>query len=300
MHRPVALAFDVGGTAVKAAVVDGGAVLHERTVPSRRGPAILDVVAETARELLAELDPDQQVQGVGVAMPGLVDAERGICVRSVNLGITDLDVAGDLGRRLGLPVRVGHDVTTAGSAVHRAAGVVDPVVVVLGTGIAAVAYVDGRPVPGVSGQAGELGHLVVRPGGPVCACGARGCLEAVAGAGAMTRRYAELTGRTVDGVAALVVRRETDAVAAAIWEEAVSALADALVSVCVLLAPGALVLAGGLSESGELLRAPLHRLMVERSRIATVPPVLVSELRSRAGLIGAAELALAAGEGLRA
>ena len=86
----------------------------------------------------------------------------------------------------------------------------------------------------------------------------------------------------------------TDSDAAAVWGEAVSALADALVQVCALLAPGAILLAGGLSEAGAALTEPVRTLMLERSRVATVPPVLASELGGRAGLVGASQLALEA------
>ena len=175
----------------------------------------------------------------------------------------------------------------AGEAVRRAApDLDDPFVVVIGTGIAAVTFVGGRAVRGVSGQAGELGHVVVRPDGPPCACGARGCLEAVAGAGAIVRAYEERTGVAVDGRPTWSSRGSTPTRSPRqVWDEAISALADGLITVCALLAPGAIVLGGGLAEAGDALdRRRPSALMKERSRVASVPPVVhwpVSAARRR-------------------
>ena len=98
----------------------------------------------------------------------------------------------------------------------------DPFVVIIGTGVAAVTFVRGEAVRGVSGQAGEFGHIVVRPGGPLCRCGQHGCLEAVASAEAIVRAYEERTGSQVDGAHVVRERLATDPVAAEVWAEAMS------------------------------------------------------------------------------
>jgi len=190
-------------------------------------------------------------------------------------------------------VTVGHDVRAAGEAELRVLPpeVVDPFLVVIGTGIAAVAFVDGKALEGVTGQAGELGHVVVRPDGPLCGCGASGCLEAIASAGAITRRYHERSGVPVEGAEEVVAALGTDPVAAEVWDEAVSALADGLLTVCLLLAPGAIVLGGGLANAGEVLTGPLRERLRERARVTAVPPLLTARLGSRAGEVGAALLA---------
>lgn len=293
--QSVVLAFDVGGTSVKAAALDSDLrVLAETSRPSRRGAEILDVLQEAADDVVGALTPvdRQHVVAAGIAMPGLVDAEAGVSVHSVNLDLHDLRVAGPMSERLGLPVRVGHDVTVAGEAVRRSASdLEDPFVVIIGTGIAAAAFVGGRAVTGVSGQAGELGHVVVRPDGPLCPCGARGCLELLASAGAIVRIYQERTGVALDGAHEVVARIDTDAVAKAVWAEAMSALADGLIMACALLAPGAIVFGGGLAGAGDRLVDDVRSLMLERSTVAVVPPVLVTTLGSRAGVLGAAHLA---------
>ncbi|MGY0390359.1 ROK family protein [Nocardioides sp. WG-D5] len=295
----LALAFDVGGTSVRGAVVGAAdVVIAESRVATRTGPAVLDDIARMGEGLLAGLSPAAraEVAGVGVAFPGLVDAEAGISRRAVNLGLVDTLVAAPLAERLGLPVTVVHDTAAAAGAIWEDAGSpASAFVAVLGTGVAAVTYVGGRAILGVSGQAGEIGHLVVDPAGPRCGCGLRGCVEAYAGARAMLERYASLGGDIrVSGVAELVARAEYDGLAAEVWSAAITALADGFLAVGALLAPGEIILGGGVAEARRALLDPLQARMRERAGVTAVPPVRLSALGGRAGLVGAARLALAA------
>ncbi|SDK49670.1 glucokinase [Nocardioides sp. YR527] len=295
----LALAFDVGGTSVRGAVVGAAdVVLAESRVATRPGPAVLDDIGRMGEELLAGLSPTARagVAGVGIAFPGLVDTDAGISRRAVNLGLVDTLVAAPLAERLGLPVTVAHDTAAAAAAIWADAGSpASALVAVLGTGVAAVTYVEGRAVVGVSGQAGELGHLVVDPAGPPCVCGLRGCVETRAGARAMLETYASRGGDTgVTGVADLVARTRHDPLAAQVWSEAITALADGFLAVGALLAPGEIILGGGVAEAGGDLLDPLRDRMRERAGVTAVPPVRLSSLGGRAGLIGAARLALAA------
>ncbi len=295
--RSLALAFDVGGTSVRGAVVGAAdVVMAESRVATRTGPAVLDDIARMGEELLAGLSPAAraEVAGAGVAFPGLVDTEAGISRRAVNLGLVDTLVAAPLAARLGLPVTVVHDTAAAAAAIWADAGSpASAFVAVLGTGVAGVTYVGGRAVLGVSGQAGEIGHLVVDPTGPRCGCGLRGCVEAYAGGRAMLERYVSTGGDTgVAGVADLVARAGHDRLAAQIWSEAITALADGFLAVGALLAPGEIILGGGVAEAGPDLLDPLRTRMGERAGVTAVPPVRLSTLGGRAGLVGAARLAL--------
>ncbi|MEI7058246.1 ROK family protein [Nocardioides sp. CCNWLW239] len=295
--RSLALAFDVGGTSVRGAVVGAAdVVMAESRMDTRPGPAVLDDIAQMGERLLAGLSPTAraQVTGIGIAFPGLVDSDAGISRKAVNLGLVDTPVAAPVAERLGLPVVVSHDTAAAAGAIWEDAGSpASALVAVLGTGIAAVTYVEGRAVVGGSGQAGELGHLVVDPAGPRCSCGLRGCVEAWAGARAMRQRYAARGGDTgVTGVADLVARTRHDPLAAEVWSEAITALADGFLAVGALLAPGEIILGGGVAEAGGDLLEPLQARMRERAGVTAVPPVRLSALGGRAGLVGAARLAL--------
>jgi glucokinase len=299
--QPVVVALDVGGTGMKCALVrPDGTVHHPERHPTlaARGPEavaehILDVAAGLADRARADgLDP----VAVGVAVPGVVDEANGVAVWSANLGFRDVPLRGLILDRLGLPAQLGHDVRAGGIAEARfgaGRGERHVLFVAIGTGIAAALVVDGSGYPGAHGAAGEVGHIVVRPGGTPCGCGARGCLEAEASARAVGRRYAELAGDP-DATAFDVVTRAAagDPVAASVWDTAVAALADGLVTGQALYDVGVMVVGGGLAEAGDALLAPLRAEFGKRTTFHRVPEIVRAELGDNAGCLGAALLAL--------
>lgn len=301
MTRPVVVALDVGGTGMKCALVrPDGTVHHAERHPTlaARGPEavvanILDVAAGLAGRARSEgLDP----VAVGIAVPGVVDEENGIAVWSSNVGFRDVPLRALILDRLGLPAALGHDVRVGGLAEARLGagrGERHVLFVAIGTGIAAALVVGGSGYSGAHGAAGELGHIVVRPGGIPCPCGARGCLESEASARAIGLRYAELAG-VPDATALDVVTRSQsgDPVAASVWGAAVEALADGLVTAQALYDVGVLVLGGGLAEAGDALLGPLRAEFGKRVTFHRVPGFVRAELGDNAGCLGAALLAL--------
>lgn len=292
MKAAAVVALDVGGTSIKAAVVDGSGLVLRHTVrptPVGDGPdAVVSAIASAARELVGPA-----VAAIGVVLPGLIDAEAGIAGYAANLGWRDVPLRDMLTSRLRLPVAIDNDVRAAGLAeqcLGRARGVTDFMVVVIGTGIAAAPISAGRPVLGAGGLAGEMGHLPVRPDGEPCACGQRGCTEVYASAAGIARRYAARTGvaRTAEQIAA---RLGSDPDAAQVWAEAADALGLALASCTLLLDPSLFVLAGGLARAGELLGEPVAAALRDRLAWRPAPAVAISPLAERAGLFGAALLA---------
>jgi glucokinase len=289
------LAVDLGGTGIKAMLAhsDGTALAQtSRPTPRGDGAAAVREVVDVGRELLAA-SPAPATR-MGLAVPGIVDGAAGIAVYSSNLGWRRAPVASAVADALGLPVALLHDVTAAGVAEHRLGagrGVDDLLVVAIGTGIAAAVIAGGRPLLGGAGQAGELGHLVVRTGGRRCGCGRHGCLEAEASASAIARAYAERTGRPVAGAADVASRLDDDEDARTVWAEAVAALADGLLDAVALLGTSRVVVSGGLSQAGDLLLQPLAAAMHERASMHVIPELVVGELGSRGGVVGAALLA---------
>lgn len=290
------IAVDVGGTTIKGAVVGPDReFLHELTCPTPVADGPEAVVAELVA-VVAELSrtASTDARAVGVVVPGVVDARAGRAVWSANVGFRDLPLRDVVAEAAGLPTVLEHDVYAAGLAertVGAAVGVDDHLVAVIGTGIAGVVHVAGRPVRGALGIAGELGHVPVWPGGERCACGHRGCLERYASATAIARRYAELGGAAGVTAAAISVRRATDPAAQRVWQEAAEALAIALVTCTMLLDPELIVLSGGLSAAGDALRAPVAAELAERITWRKPPSLRLSPLAGRAGLIGASILA---------
>ncbi|MFC7615837.1 ROK family protein [Actinokineospora soli] len=285
------VAVDVGGTSVKAALVarDLSPVRTLRE-PTQRVDGSVDV-AHIA-DLIGRLAADTAVVGVGVAVPGIVDDTTGHVHTAVNLGWLDLPLQSRLGAMTGLPLLVQHDVRTGGLAeftVGAATGVPDAVFVPIGTGIAAAFQVDGRPLV-AGGFAGEIGHLVVDPGGVPCNCGQVGCLETLAAAPAVARRYTERTGSpaTAADVAALLSKGDPDATA--VWDDAVRALGAALAIATTLTGPEVIVLGGGLAEAGDALTDPVRDDLHARLTFQRKPRVVRAALGQDAGRAGAALL----------
>lgn len=287
------VAVDVGGTSIKAALVDvAGTVRAERVerTPIEAGP---EAVVHRLREMVRELAGEPVARAVGVVVPGAVDAQRGVATFSANIGWRDVPLRDLLGTDTGLPVALEHDVRAAGIAEETfgaTRGTAASLLVVIGTGVAAVVRAGGQIVAGATGTAGELGHISVHPDGEACPCGQRGCLERYASAAAISRRYAAAGGRAGTPAEDIVARQAQDPAAAAVWSEAVTALAIGLASATLLLDPEVIVVAGGLSEAGEALLVPLRQALAERLTWRAAPPLVGSSLGSRAGMLGASVL----------
>lgn len=293
------LAFDVGGTDLKAALIDEAGSLHGiirvPTPPSDGG---------TAESLLAEIErrserfradyPRIQPGAAGLLVPGLVDDAAGIGVSAENLGWRNVPFRERAEQLLAMPVAFGHDVRGAGMAEFRlgaAAAYRDVVVVTIGTGIASAVFIDGQPYL-AGGYAGEIGHSVVDPLGPLCACGGHGCLEAVASAAAIAKNYTRVTGTPVAGAKDVLSRsRAGDTVAAQVWDNAIGALAIGIAQLVAILAPEAIVVGGGLSAAGDALFIPLAARVDAALTFHRRPKILPATIGQDAGLIGAALLA---------
>jgi len=194
-----------------------------------------------------------------------------------------------------VPVAIDHDVTCAGWAEWMTGAgerCPDMAFVAIGTGVSAALVSGGRLLRGTgSRQPGEIGHVVVRPDGPACGCGARGCVEAIGSATAIARTYAAVSGSAVSGALDVELAAARDDRARKVWDEAVSALADGLVVLTTLVVPERIVIGGGLAASGDFLFAPLAALLAERLCVQPVPSLVRAAHGLRAGLAGAALLA---------
>ncbi len=319
----VAVALDVGGTGMKCALIGvDGAVVHTERHPTDagRGPdAVVDTILAVAQGLAGRARADGLTPAaLGIVVPGVVDEARGVAVWSANVGFRDVPLRELASARLGLPTALGHDVRAGGLAEARMGAGRDAghvLFVAIGTGIAAAHVVAGSATTGVHGAAGELGHILVRPDGPVCGCGRPGCLEAIASASAVARRYGELTGTAATGfadttsddgsaagpapgrtmvTAAQVATRAAagEELASRVWREAVEALADGLATAQALFDVETIVLGGGLAQAGTGLFDPLRTALRDRLTFHREPRLVPAALGDEAGCLGAALLAL--------
>lgn len=287
---------------MKAALVGaGGELLHQarRATGRDRGPdAVVDGILDFAAELRAYgiEHLGAPALAAGVAVPGIVDEERGIAAYSANLGWRDLPLRGLLTERLGgVPVALGHDVRTGGLAEGRIGagkGADRFLFVPLGTGIAGAIGIAGRVESGAHGFAGEIGHIVVRPDGTPCPCGQRGCLERYASAAAVSEAWASATGNPeADAADCAKAVDGGDPKAREVWQHAVDALADGLLTALTLLDPRTLIIGGGLAEAGDTLFTPLREAVRRRVTFQKLPTIVPAALGDTAGCLGAGLLA---------
>ncbi|MEV5154778.1 ROK family protein [Streptomyces werraensis] len=296
------IALDVGGTGMKAALVGAdGELLHQARRPTgrERGPdAVVEGILGFAAELRAHgiRAHGEPASAAGVAVPGIVDEAEGVAAYAANLGWRDVPLRALLSERLGgVPVALGHDVRTGGLAEGRIGagrGADRFLFVPLGTGIAGAIGIDGKVEAGAHGFAGEIGHIVVRPGGAECPCGQRGCLERFASASAVSRAWAEASGDPdADAADCAKAVASGDERAVRVWREAVDALADGLVTALTLLDPRTLIIGGGLAEAGETLFTPLREAVRRRVTFQKLPSLVPAALGDTAGCLGAGLLA---------
>jgi glucokinase len=285
------VALDVGGTAMKGALITASSTSYQRwPTPLADGP---DAVVAAALKVIDDLVGQAgDAVAVGLVVPGLVDDETGVAIDSENIGWRDVPFRDLVRQRTGLPVGFGHDVRAGGLAerAQGAAGGCDDVLFMpIGTGISGAMFVAGRLVR--NRYAGEIGHIDV--GVDVdCVCGAHGCLEAVASGAAIARRYRSAGGDQVAGGREVLLRREAgDPIAVRVWDEAVAALARALTTYISLLAPERIVIGGGLAEAGAALFDPLREHLRELLVWQREPTLVPAALGDNAACLGAALLA---------
>ncbi len=235
--------------------LDGGIVARaEVALDGATGEAAVALVADLVRRLLASTDTP--VLGIGVGSPGVVDP-LGVVRSAPNLGWTDVELQSRLHAEFDLPVHVANDANVAVLAEHGSTHQDDLLLVKIGHGVGAGLIIGGRPVIGGGFAAGEIGHVVVgTDGGPRCACGKHGCLEAWL---AVPRLTAQLDAIDADAPDAASAREEI--------------LAEAGRRLGIVLAPvvGALNLSEVvLSGPAELLDGALHDATVDTLRTRTM------------------------------
>ncbi|WP_018569532.1 ROK family protein [Streptomyces sp. PsTaAH-124] len=226
-------------------------VLLARRLPlaDRAPKAVLAAAAALVGELLTEADGfGVRVMGLGIAVSGDVDRAEGVVRYSPFLDWREVPLAELAGMTTGLPVTVDNDVralTVAEQWFGAGVGLSDFAVVTVGAGIGCGLVVHGRVVAGAHGVAGEIGHVTVDPAGPLCRCGNRGCVEAIAGDDAIVRRIRETTGAEVaDAAAAAALAHRGDAGARDAYARAGAAIGRGIATVANLLGPERVIISG--------------------------------------------------------
>jgi len=306
------LGIDTGGTAMKYVLTDGqGVVEGQGEVPTRRADPIASlravasaIAAATGGEKLPRL------AAVGLACAGIIDSTNGQLGRSPNLPGWENSALGDHLEAVfqARPWVLANDVNGALYGEFRngaGQGCQSLVMIALGTGVGGGVIVGGELVLGAHFGAGEIGHMVLDPEGPECACGGRGCLEAYAGSIAIIRQARQHggTGALADLVrergaelnpadlAALADRGDQDATS--VFACAGRKLGHAVGNLVNLLDPDKVIIGGGVARAGELILAPCRAVVPDLvlAVAAQQVPVVPAELGNLAAAIGVASLA---------
>jgi glucokinase len=310
------IGVDLGGTKIKIALVDAAGNLREQRRLATRvagGPgAVLEQIAEAVLEIQSNADIPPVAVGVGVA--GQVDPVSGAVRFAPNLDWRDVPLRDELSNALGLPVFVTNDVRAAtwGEWIHGTGrGCDDLVLLFVGTGIGGGVVSGGHLLTGCSNTAAELGHIVIDLHGPLCHCGNRGCLEALAGGWAIARSARDAVENDPEGGAALLYQaggraEEINAgtvadmaikgnpMARRLLETATEALIAGAVSLVNAFNPCRLILGGGVIEGVPELITRIERGINQRALAAARAPlqVLPSQLQQDSGVVGAAIMAM--------
>jgi len=295
MTRRRFLGLDLGGTNIKVAVVeimDDNAPevvsTDQYATHAERGPnGVTERLIEAGRATIGEIGP---VDGAGLGVPGLFETDTGRIILFPNLpgpwrGHSLRDPVADA---LGVPTALINDARAfvlaegtvgAGRGRHTVIGLT------LGTGIGGGIMIDGRIHLGEFGTGGEVGHQVVVPDGPLCGCGNRGCVEALARSDALTSLAGKPDVETVYRRAA-----DGDEACQTAIDTTATYIGIGLANVVTLLGPSCIVIGGGIVASGEQALGPIREAM--RSHVTLAPAdqvdVVPAELGNWAGAIGAA------------
>ena len=285
--------IDLGGTKCLGVVIDAhGSVVNESRADTPQGG---DAIVDTLVAVVSQVVGERQIDGVGIGVPGLVNAE-GVLRFAPNLpGVVELNVAARVGARVGRHVLVDNDANCAAWAercVGAGRGRDHAILVTLGTGIGGGLVLGGQLHRGANGFAGEIGHMVVDPDGPECPCGQRGCWERFASGSGLGRLARDAGFARAEDVTAGATRG--DAAARSVMASFGWWVALGLANLANAFDPEVFVLGGGLVEAGDVLLDPVRASFADLVEAADHRPrieIVAAELGEHAGAIGAALLA---------
>ncbi|WP_088010972.1 ROK family glucokinase [Gottfriedia acidiceleris] len=315
MMAKMIVGVDLGGTSIKLALLtNNGEFIDKWEVPTDKsdsGKHIPKTITIAIEQKLKQMNKTKEdIAGIGIGAPGSVRLEDGLIFAAVNLGWVNFPLKEILEKESGIPVIVDNDANIAAvGEMWKGAGngAKDVVMVTLGTGVGGGVIVNGDVAHGISGSAGEIGHITVQlENGVLCNCGKTGCLETISSATGIARIANEkLQNTTKETVLKDMSNRSPitakdvfeaysngDEVAEEIVNHVMRYLALVLAGVGNTLNPENIIIGGGVSNAGELLLKPLKKYFDEFAftTVRDSTKLSIAELGNDAGAIGAAYL----------
>ncbi len=310
-----AIGVDLGGTKIALGRVDEkGHVLEMLRLETMAGSGPTEIIERVRTGISQLIGSAGKIAGVGIGVAGQVEPGTGRVIFAPNLNWHDVALGSELQIKLGLPVSVTNDVRAAllGEWLFGTGrGARDLLCIFVGTGIGGGIVSGGSLLEGCSNTAGEFGHITVDLHGPICSCGKRGCMEAIAGGWAISRRAKELVkthpnagakilkmaGGNIDDISARAVIQTYyagDPLAREIIDDAAEALAAGVTSLVNALNPCRIVLGGGIIEGMPEMVPRIEQAVKDKALHAAAKNLTISpsQLGNDAGMIGAAMLAM--------
>ena len=313
--RKYYVGIDLGGTFIKGGIVDDlGNIVCSDKVPTesdKGADKVAENIATLAQKLMGVLGLEKDdVEGLGMGVPGMIDSKAGNVIYSNNLRWKDFRIGEKVANLTGLRVKIANDANVAalGEAKFGAAKDYQNVVMfTLGTGVGGGIVIDGHLFEGNKSAGAELGHATIRMGGEQCTCGRKGCLEAYASATALirdTKRAMEahkdskmwqdggldkVTGKTAFDY------KDSDPYAKEVVENYITYLAEGITDIANIFRPEVVLLGGGVCAQGDNLVKPLQEKLDREIFAGELGPkvkILIAELENSAGILGAAALLL--------
>lgn len=285
--------LDLGGTKIAAGVFDGEKLLSKVVLPTPKegGERVVEALREAVVQ--AEARAGTRAEAIGLGTPGPLDFQEGVIRFTPNIpGLVDFPIRRLLEEATQRPVYLENDANAAALAEHHlgaAKGETSSLFLTVSTGIGGGVVLGGKVLRGERGQGGELGHVTLLPGGPVCGCGLEGCLEALAAGRALEREASYAYHRKVDTKELFQLIQEGEAKAERILLQAARYVGMGLASLVKAFDPGAVVVGGGLALNApqaywEALEETYRHYLAGWE----VPPLRRALLGGEAGLLGAA------------
>ena len=302
------IGIDVGGTAIKGAVVDEkGKLYGQDSVPTVGGEEIANGIITLCNRLMRM--NKEEVKGIGIGCAGVIDSTEGKVVLARNLSLVDFPLVKLVKEKINVPVKITNDANAAALGEAKFGAGKDyksSILVTLGTGVGGGIVIDGKLFEGNKSAGAEIGHMVIEREGEPCSCGRRGCFEAYSSAVALKRMtkksmeenpgsamWGKYTSQTVTGKTAFEFYK-TDTAAGEVVEKYINYLACGLVNLANIFRPEIIMLGGGVSKEGERLTVPLQEIMDREAFASGYAPVKVTTatLGTAAGAYGGVALFL--------
>lgn len=307
----IALGIDIGGSSIKGVSIrDNGKILDYFAFKMDRLASPEDTFSKMCDEInkfLKDKKYKDEIVGIGLGVPGILDKEKGIIKSSPNMPLwINFNIKEFVEKRALLPVKIVNDASSAvlGEAIFGSGkGYQNVVMVTLGTGVGGGLFLNGQLFDGRDGTGAQIGHAVIEYNGRECSCGRKGCLEAYASATALGKEARLRKDKyprsllnmveTINAKAVFDLAKRGDSLSIVLVNEYITYLAEGLLNFCNIFRPDIILLSGGIANEGDYLIDRLNDYMKKRSYgyvNAPVVPVKIGKLGYDAGKVGAATL----------